>query len=279
MHDGGQVFVDRYCNQLIPCKKRKSKGRFAGNRKYASAPAPRHSSSKTRQASPAGRGPAGKPAPRAPVPDSQHPQPVEGAVVLVRPRALVALQVLDVLDHLDRASGGTLSLRLCRGSPSKSKSQTDSLQRSRGAEGTPPRQAPPFSGHARSTGTFPGQGSSPSHGRGLSCRTDKARSLARRAPGGVWLSPGRSWSRSGCKELRRQDDQHSWPTPHVPRGALLPKPRRGRTSAAPRAPGAPLLGPEASGASCLTSWGWGAAASGFLPPTQPTGTALQVSRT
>lgn len=163
------------------------------------------------------------------------------------------------------ASGGTLSLRLCRGSPSKSKSRTDGLQRSRGAEGTPPRQAPPFSGHARSTGTFPGQGSSPSHGRGLSCRTDKARSLARRAPGGVWLSPGRSWSRSGCKELWRQDDQHSWPTPHVPRGALLPKPRRGRTSVAPRAPGAPLLGPEASGASRLTSWGWGAAASGFLP--------------
>lgn len=42
-------------------------------------------------------------APWAPTaPDSQHPQAVEGAVVLVLPRPFVILEVFDILHHLDR---------------------------------------------------------------------------------------------------------------------------------------------------------------------------------
>lgn len=272
MHDGGQVFVDRYCNQLIPCKKRKSKGRFAGNRKYASAPAPR-------QVSPAGRGPAGKPAPRAPVPDSQHPQPVEGAVVLVRPRALVALQVLDVLDHLDRGIGRDAQSQTLQGVAIQVKEPDRRPSAKQGCGGNTPKAGAPLFRPRPQHGDVPGPGLQPEprpwpelpHRQGQVLGPSRPRrgvAVTRQELEQEWvqraLEAGRPAlvadascaPRSSAPEAETRENQ---------RGAQSsgsPAPRPGSQRRVPP----DLLG---VGGSCLR----------LSPPTQPTRTALQVSRT
>lgn len=59
-----------------------------------------HEHCEGREGPAAGSAPRSKAAPTAP--DSQHPQAVEGAVVLVLPRPFVILEVFDILHHLDR---------------------------------------------------------------------------------------------------------------------------------------------------------------------------------
>lgn len=80
-----------------------------GHRSAPSArqPVPRrpweHEHREGREGPAAGSAPSSKAAPSPPTaPDSQHPQAVEGAVVLVLPRPFVILEVFDILHHLDR---------------------------------------------------------------------------------------------------------------------------------------------------------------------------------